>query len=350
MLLSVIIVSYRVPYFLDLCLRSVKAALNGLDAEVIVVDNHSADGSVDLLRPLFPEVKWIVNSENTGFARANNEGLRQASGDHILFLNPDTVLPEDFVHRCLAFFRSLEHPGAIGVRMIDGNGRFLKESRRGVPTPWVAFCKLAGLTALFPRSRRFARYYLGHLPPDQPHPSPVLSGACFLVSRAALEKTGPFDETFFMYAEDIDLSYRLEKAGYTNYYFPGTTIIHFKGESTRKNIGYTRQFYKAMIQFRRKHFRGGSGLFLPDAVIWLRGALSAIGKPFTRVRGAEGSRRGQEAAGRIIYCIGKEFTFKSAIEALQTKSPKQTAAFHAEGGLAIISSSRSDKPGEIRIL
>src|SRR5580692_1396037 len=213
--ISVIIVNYRVPYFLELCLHSVRKALQGLDAEIIVVDNHSGDGVVDLLRPLFPEVNWIVNTENEGFSLANNQALSQSTGDNILFLNPDTVVPEDFVRRCLSFIGTVPNAGGLGVRMIDGSGRFLRESRRGFPTPWVAFCKLSGLTALFPRSRRFAQYYLGHLPSARTSPAPVLSGACFFVSRSALDRVGSFDETFFMYAEDIDLSYRLETAGYT---------------------------------------------------------------------------------------------------------------------------------------
>jgi GT2 family glycosyltransferase len=413
MVLSVIIVHYRVPYFLDGCLRSLAKALEDLDAEIIVVDNHSADGSVELLRPSFPNVNWILNPVNTGFAHANNLGLREATGEYILFLNPDTLLPEDFARSCLSFAGSLPHPGALGVRMIDGNGQFLRESRRGLPTPWVAFCKLTGLTALFPASRYFAKYYLGHLPADQPHSVPVLSGACLLASRAALEKIGPFDETFFMYAEDIDLCYRLEKAGYSNYYFPGTTIIHFKGESTQKDIRYTRQFYKAMIQFRRKHFRSGKpGYFGLEPAIWLRAGLSAIrnaagrfargitvrprkprriwltGDPaaMTRLSNivwaasgattastadaattapgsrtlADGSRTlapGSRVlapelavADEIIYCIGNDFSFKSAIQALEKKDPAQIAGFYVAGSQAVISSARSDKRGEIWIL
>ena len=379
MLLSVIIVNYRVPYFLDLCLRSVKAAIRGMDAEIIVVDNHSADGSVAVLRPLFPGVKWIESDGNLGFARANNIGLAQASGEFILFLNPDTVVPEDFAHRCLGFFQSTGDIGALGVRMIDGAGQFLKESRRGFPTPWVAFCRLSGLTALFPRSRVFARYYLGHLPVDRTCAAPVLSGAFLFVSRKVLSRVGPFDESFFLYGEDIDLSYRLGKEG-ENYYFPEVTIIHFKGESTQKDIRYTRQFYKAMIQFRRKHFhRGLPGAFLLDPAIWVRGALSAIGKRITRTRRPGKPRRtalvGDPAAMRhlrermgpermdgeiittdpntadhLIYCIGETFTFKSAIEALEKKNPAQTAAFYADGGLAVVGSARSDTRGEIRIL
>jgi N-acetylglucosaminyl-diphospho-decaprenol L-rhamnosyltransferase len=401
MLLSVIIVNYRVPYFLELCLHSVRRALEGLDAEIIVVDNHSGDGSVNLLRPLFPEVKWIVNTENAGFARANNQALRQSNGDNLLFLNPDSIVPEDFARKCLGFMRSItpipdsfipdssnpsvSPPGGLGVRMIDGSGRFLRESRRGFPSPWVAFCKLSGLTSLFPHSRYFARYYLGHLPADQPHPASVLSGACLWVSRSALDKTdapdktGPFDETFFMYAEDIDLSYRLESTGYTNYYFPGVTIIHFKGESTPKDIRYIRQFYKAMIQFRRKHFR--LSVFSRAAIetaVWLRAAVSAgvsaaasriphsskprrtwlTGDPegIARVRPALAASHERTAAtdeheaDEIIFCIGNEFTFKSAIEALEKKDPAQSAAFFAVGCHAVVGSASRNGKGEILIL
>ncbi|HLX66717.1 MAG TPA: glycosyltransferase family 2 protein [Puia sp.] len=407
MLVSVIIVNYRVPYFLELCLHSVRKALAGLDAEIIVVDNHSADGGVDFLRPLFPEVNWIVNAENEGFSRANNRGLEHATGDYIVFLNPDTIVPEDFARKCLGFIQSVtpnpappstdpfdpdpfdpgppdpsvRPPGALGVRMIDGSGKFLKESRRGFPTPWVAFCKLSGLTALFPHSRRFARYYLGHLPADRIHPAPVLSGACFWVTRSALDKTGPFDETFFMYAEDIDLSYRLESAGYANYYFPEVTIIHFKGESTPKDFRHTRQFYKAMIQFRRKHFPlSAFSRALIGTGIWLRAALSAAAIPvprssksrrtwltgdpagIARVRAAlAASEKGPAAsvertapdehhAGEIIFCIGNEFSFKSAIDALERKDPAVNAAFYAAGCHAVISSSRRNGNGEIWIL
>lgn len=379
MLLSVIIVNYRVPYFLELCLHSVRRALQGLDAEIIVVDNHSGDGSVDLLRPQFPGVKWIVNPENEGFSRANNRAVRQATGGTILFLNPDTIVPEDMIRKCIAFIGAAGDVGGLGVRMIDGNGRFLRESRRGFPSPWVAFCKLSGLTALFPRSRRFARYYLGHLPSDRTSPAPVLSGACLFVSRSALEKTGPFDETFFMYAEDIDLSYRLETAGYTNYYFADVTIIHFKGESTPKDTRYIRQFYKAMSQFRRKHFRLSA--FSQAAIgtaTWLRAAFSSglsaaavripqsskprrtwlTGDPegIARVRSALAFSRErtpateERRADEIVFCIGNEFTFKSAIESLEKKDPAQSAAFYADGCHAVISSSRRDGKGEVWIL
>jgi N-acetylglucosaminyl-diphospho-decaprenol L-rhamnosyltransferase len=390
MVLSVIIVNYRVRYFLELCLHSVGKALSGLDAEVIVIDNHSADGSIEFLRPLFPGVRFIVNTENTGFAHANNQALEHAKGEHILFLNPDTILPEDFVPQCLSFLRSTPRVGGLGLRMIDGSGRFLKESRRGFPSPWVAFCKLSGLTALFPRSRAFSTYYLGFLPETGTHPAPVLSGACLWVSRAVLDEVGSFDSSFFMYAEDIDLSYRLEQAGYVNYYFADSTIIHFKGESTRKDIGYTRQFYKAMSQFRRKHFTRGlpfigkAGL---EAAIRLRAALGAATRLFSpapppapsgqsaatpatpRRTWCIGDPAGVAAvkkqiylsaerteasdprqAEEIIYCIGDGFSFKESIKALESAAlyrQGQQAKFFAAGCHSAVGSASKDNQGEV---
>jgi len=283
MVLSVIIVSYQVKYFLEQCLFSVEKALQGIgDTEIIVVDNHSQDGTVEYLQPKFPTVKFLVQAENLGFGRANNLALDQAKGKYILFLNPDTILPEDFFRICLPFMDKTPAIGAVGVRMVDGSGRFLKESRRGFPTPWTSFCKLSGLTALFPHSRLLAHYYLGHLPEKQTHPAPILSGACMCISREVLERAGAFDERFFMYAEDIDLSYRIEQKGFTNYYIADTSILHFKGESTRKDRRYVRLFYGAMVQFRQKHFTGFfSRIFngLLAIAIRIRASLSSSTPP-----------------------------------------------------------------------
>jgi len=281
MVVSVIIVNYRIKYFLELCLHSVEKAVKGMEAEIIVVDNHSNDDSLDYLLPRFPGVRFLANHENVGFGRANNLALKEARGKYILFLNPDTVLPGDFAALCLAFIEATPRIGGLGVRMIDGSGRFLPESRRGFPSPWVAFCKLSGLAAIFPHSRRFAGYYLGHLPADFAHPAPVLSGACLWIASAILQEVGGFDEQFFLYAEDIDLSYRIERAGYTNYYYPGTTIVHFKGESTTRDTGYVRQFYRAMSQFRRKHFGSGMPVFFNwgiEAAIRVRAGVAAVGR------------------------------------------------------------------------
>lgn len=253
--LSVIIVNYNVCYFLEQALLAVRKAAARLDAEVLVVDNHSGDGSVEMVRRRFPEVTLICNSQNAGFSKANNQAIRQARGEYILLLNPDTVVEEETFVRCCRFME--EHPkaGALGVKMLDGQGNFLPESKRSLPTPEVAFYKIFGLATFFPKSKRFGRYHLSFLNPDQVHEVDVLSGAFMLLRRAALEQVGGLDEGFFMYGEDIDLSYRIQQAGYLNYYFPHTRILHYKGESTRKSsVNYVIVFYRAMLIFARKHF------------------------------------------------------------------------------------------------
>ena len=261
--LSVIIVNYNVRHFLNQCLHSVRKALRNIEGEIIVADNNSVDGSCLMIEKDFPEVILIRNTRNEGFSKANNRAIGIARGQYILLLNPDTVVQEDTFEKCLAFMDQHPEAGALGVKMIDGKGHFLPESKRGLPSPAVAFYKMSGLFSLFPRSSRFNRYYLGHLPADQIHEVDVLSGAFMLIRKAVLEKTGLLDESFFMYGEDIDLSYRIQKAGYKNYYFPETTIIHYKGESTKKgSLNYTIVFYKAMIIFARKHYsRHYAGLF-----------------------------------------------------------------------------------------
>jgi GT2 family glycosyltransferase len=252
--LSIILVGYNVKYFLEQCLHSVRMATNGIEAEVFVVDNHSTDGSADYLRPKFPEVLFIENKENRGFAAANNQAIRLCRGEYVLLLNPDTLIGEESL-RTLCFFMD-EHPGAGGasVKMINAHGVFLPESKRSFPSPWVSFCKLFGLSQLFPHSKLFARYSLPYLNPNQPHPVDVLSGAFLMLRHEALDKTGLLDESFFMYGEDIDLSYRLALNGYTNHYVP-ERILHYKGESTRrKDHTYLKNFYGAMLVFYRKHY------------------------------------------------------------------------------------------------
>ena len=267
MTLSIIIVNYNVKLLLKDCLDSVARASENIEAEVIVADNASSDGSIGYVQPIFTNVKFICNTVNEGFAKANNKALTFASGQFILFLNPDTVVPGDCFEKCLRFFSSHPDAGALGVRMINGDGHFLKESKRGFPTPLVSLWKMTGITGLFPRSPLFARYYLGHLDENSDHEADVLSGAFMMVKKEVLQKTGGFDERFFMYAEDIDLSFRIKKAGYKNYYFAGTTIIHYKGSSTKKDIRYVRQFYKAMSQFVKKHYGLGPYSFFLDAGI-----------------------------------------------------------------------------------
>ena len=253
--LSVIIVNYNVQYFLEQCLQSVFNASAGLEMEVIVADNDSVDGSLEMLRQKFPRVKLIANQQNLGFSKANNQALAIARGRYCLLLNPDTVVEDDTFHKVIGFMDQHPEAGALGVKMLDGKGNFLPESKRGLPTPQVAFFKIFGLSRLFPKSRLFGKYHLGFLDKDKIHQVEILSGAFMLIRREALEKTGPLDESFFMYGEDIDLSYRILQAGYKNYYFPETRIIHYKGESTRKSsINYVFVFYNAMVIFARKHF------------------------------------------------------------------------------------------------
>ncbi|HLO57829.1 MAG TPA: glycosyltransferase [Bacteroidales bacterium] len=278
--LSVIIVNYNVKYFLEQCLHSVMKAIEGIRAEVFVVDNHSADGSVQMVRDKFPDVKLIANAVNAGFAKANNQAVRMATGRYVLLLNPDTVVQEDSFTSCISYMDSNPDAGCLGVKMIDGKGRFLPESKRALPTPAVAFYKIFGLSALFPHSHRFGKYHLGFLDKDKIHDVDVISGAYMFMRRSALEKTGLLDETFFMYGEDIDMSYRFNLAGFRNVYYPRTTIIHYKGESTRKgSINYVLVFYRAMIIFAQKHFKGNSFRlysFLIHLAIYFRAGFSIL--------------------------------------------------------------------------
>ena len=253
--LSIIIVNYNVKHFLEQCLKSVYKALNGIEAEIIVVDNNSVDGSLNLIREKFNEVILVSNKKNSGFSVANNQGIKMAKGNNILLLNPDTIVQEDTFIKCLEFLDNHKDAGALGVKMYDGNGRFLPESKRGLPTPIVAFYKIFGLAYLFPQSKVFGSYHLGFLSKNKDHKVDILSGAFMMIKKEVLEKVGLLDEAFFMYGEDIDLSYRIKKAGYENYYFSQTNIIHYKGESTKKSsINYVFVFYRAMVIFAEKHF------------------------------------------------------------------------------------------------
>ncbi|HMI77248.1 MAG TPA: glycosyltransferase [Ferruginibacter sp.] len=287
MQLSVIIVNYNVKYFLEQCLYSVQKACRNMEAEIIVADNYSADGSKDFLEPRFPAVKFIWNNNNVGFAKANNQAIEIAKGEYILFLNPDTLVPEDCFEKCLDFFRSNDHTGALGIRMIDGSGKFLKESKRAFPSPLTSLYKLSGLASLFPRSRTFARYHLGNLPEKENHEVDVLAGAFMMTPKSVLGRIGNFDERFFMYGEDVDLSFRIQQAGYKNYYFAESSIIHFKGESTKRgSLNYVRLFYKAMSLFVKKQYSGskaGIYIFLIQLAIIARASFSAIANLLKRI-------------------------------------------------------------------
>ncbi len=255
MKLSIIIVNYNVQHFLEQCLHSVHKAVKNVSSEIIVVDNNSVDGSIAMLKKKFPEVTLIENKKNTGFSFANNQAIKISKGEYILLLNPDTVVEEDTFEKIILFMDAHPDGGGLGVKMLDGKGNFLPESKRGLPTPAVAFYKIFGFSRIFPKSKIAGKYHLGFLDKDKTHEVEVLSGAFMLLRKSVLDKVGLLDETFFMYGEDIDLSYRIILAGYKNYYFPETRIIHYKGESTKKSsVNYVFVFYKAMIIFAQKHF------------------------------------------------------------------------------------------------
>jgi GT2 family glycosyltransferase len=276
--ISIIIVNYNVEYFLEQCLNSVKKALQNVTGEVFVVDNNSIDNSVEMVRAKFPEYTLIANKDNLGFSKANNQAIEISKGEYVLLLNPDTVVEEDTFEKVIRFMDEHPEAGGLGVRMLDGKGKFLPESKRGLPTPLVAFYKIFGLSKLFPKSKRFGQYHLGHLSEFETNEIEILSGAFMLMRNETLQKVGHLDEAFFMYGEDIDLSYRIIKGGYKNYYFPETRIIHYKGESTKKSsVNYVFVFYRAMVIFAEKHFsQKNAKLFslLINMAIYLRAGMA----------------------------------------------------------------------------
>lgn len=291
--LSVIIVNYNVKYYLDQCIRSVLRAFEEMNtpAEIIVVDNHSADGSVDYLeqrypQKLFPMVRFVRSAHNLGFARANNIAIRQSRGEYVLLLNPDTIVGEDALKASVDFMDVHEDAGAVGVRMLGAQGRRAMESRRGLPTPMVSFFKMLGFCNRWPHHRLFGKYYMGYLPWDEPSQIEVVSGAYCMLRRKALDEVGLLDEDFFMYGEDIDLSYRVLKGGYHNYYLP-VDILHYKGESTQKSsFRYVHVFYEAMLIFFRKHYSGMTFLLsLPiKTAIYAKALMALVGMLSERVR------------------------------------------------------------------
>ena len=302
--LSVIIVNYNVKYYLDQCIRSVLRAfevmkkasssdssVNEEVAEIIVVDNHSADGSVDYLEKrypqmLYPMVRFVRSAHNLGFARANNIAIRQSRGEYVLLLNPDTIVGEDTLKASVDFMDAHEDAGAVGVRMLGAQGRRAMESRRGLPTPMVSFFKMLGFCNRWPHHRLFGKYYMGYLPWDEPCQIEVVSGAYCMLRRKALDEVGLLDEDFFMYGEDIDLSYRVLKGGYHNYYLP-VDILHYKGESTQKSsFRYVHVFYEAMLIFFRKHYSGMTFLLsLPiKTAIYAKALMALVGMLSDRMR------------------------------------------------------------------
>ena len=342
--LSVIIVNYNVKYYLDQCIRSVLRAFEEMNtpAEIIVVDNHSADGSVNYLeqrypQKLFPMVRFVRSAHNLGFARANNIAIRQSRGEYVLLLNPDTIVGEDALKASVDFMDVHEDAGAVGVRMLGAQGRRAMESRRGLPTPMVSFFKMLGFCNRWPHHRLFGKYYMGYLPWDEPSQIEVVSGAYCMLRRKALDEVGLLDEDFFMYGEDIDLSYRVLKGGYHNYYLP-VDILHYKGESTQKSsFRYVHVFYEAMLIFFRKHYSGMTFLLsLPiKTAIYAKALMALVGMLSDRMRkslgffapsaeGAQhyvfvGSLEMQDACRDIARRLGLDAEFHDS-EVLEDKS------------------------------
>lgn len=283
--LSIIIVNYNVKYFVEQCLHSVFRSEGNLTMDVWVVDNASSDGSIQYLEPRFPQVHFIANKENVGFARANNQAIRQCTGRYVLLLNPDTFVAEDTLCRCVEQLDANPEIGATGVSMYGFRGDFALESRRSLPVPFTSFCKMTGLTRLFPKSRLFGRYYMQFLDPAESSPIEVISGAFNMLRREAIEKVGLLDEDYFMYGEDIDLSYSVMQAGWKNWYFP-YPIVHYKGESTQKtSYRHVRNFYDAMLIFINKHFRKRYrfSLWILRAAVYLFATLVMIGRTIQRI-------------------------------------------------------------------
>ena len=253
--LSIIVVNYNVKHFLKQCLQSVYVSAKHISSEVIVVDNNSVDGSVEMIKNNFPNTIIINNKKNVGFSKANNQAIKIAKGSIVLMLNPDTVIQEKTLKYVLNFINITNNVGAVGIKMVDGKGNFLPESKRSLPKPSTAFYKIFGLSRVFPNSKKFGKYHLNFLDKDKIHEIDVISGAFLMTKKSVLEEVGFLDERFFMYGEDIDLSYRIQKKGYINYYLPDHSIIHYKGESTKKtSVNYIFTFYNAMILFVKKHY------------------------------------------------------------------------------------------------
>ncbi len=282
-----------------------KAAVN-IETEIFVVDNNSTDGSKEYLVSKFNDVKFIWLPENVGFSKANNIALKEATGVYVLFLNPDTIVPENCFSSCIQFLKENNNNGALGIKMIDGSGHFLKESKRGFPSLTASFFKLSGLTALFPDSKFFAAYYMAHLPQNKNAEVEVLAGAFMMIPKTILDKVGSFDEQFFMYGEDVDLSYRIKKAGFSNYYFADSTIIHFKGESTKKqDAKYINTFYDAMKLFVAKHYsKFNSTVF--SFLIW---AIASFKKKFLLFFGKKDKTKASKKSVSLL--IGESSKIKT---------------------------------------
>lgn len=318
--LSIIIVNYNVKHYLEQCLNALMKALSNIDAEVFVVDNHSSDDSVQYLTPRFPSVSFISSKHNLGFSRGNNLAIEKSSGEYVLLLNPDTIVTEDSIADVLQFMDKHTKTGGVGVRMLKSDGTYALESRRGLPTPLTAFYKMSGLCAKYPTHKKFGKYYMGYLSWDKPEQIEVMSGAFCMLRRSALDKVGLLDQDFFMYGEDIDLSYRLLKGGYENWYYP-TDILHYKGESTQKtSFKYVHVFYEAMLIFFKKHYGGSSFFFsFPIKVaIYSKAFIALMGMQVHNIKKSLGLLRIKPRKQDLYIIIGeKEMIEKCSAKAQQ---------------------------------
>ena len=333
MKLSIIIVNYNVKYYLEQCLTSVERALAGIEGEVTVVDNHSSDGSLAYLKPRFPHVTFIESNHNLGFARANNIAIRQSRGEYVLMLNPDTIVGEQTLKEVMAFMDSHPKAGAAGVQMLKANGEKANESRRGLPTPMTAFYKMTGLCARYPKHKRLGHYYMGYLPWDEPGQIEVISGAFLMVRKSVLDKVGLLDEDYFMYGEDIDLSYRILKGGYENWYVPAR-ILHYKGESTQKSsFRYVHVFYEAMLIFIRKHY-GHLGFLLGIPIrvaVYAKAAMALVSMQMHKIKRMMGfaDDRGRE---RVAFTLAGTEQMKQECQRLMSRKGLATAVNAAAEG------------------
>ena len=319
--LTIVIVNYNVKYYVEQCLLSVERALANSSSVVYVVDNHSKDGSMEYLKPRFPWVQFIESNHNLGFARANNIAIRQSESEYVLLLNPDTIVGEQTITDAIAFMDAHPNAGAAAARMLKTDGTPARESRRGLPTPWVAFYKMTGLCNRFPTHRHFGHYYMGWLPWDKPSQIEVVSGAFCLLRRKALEDVGLLDEDFFMYGEDIDLSYRILKGGYENWFMP-LNILHYKGESTQKSsFRYVHVFYDAMLIFFRKHYAHAS-LFISipiKAAIYMKALSELVKMQVGKAKEALGFHRKKNLPTPYYIFIGRQETLQNCKALAQAK-------------------------------
>ena len=316
MKISVVIVNYNVKYYVGQCIDSVRRALQGIDSEIIVVDNHSRDGSVDYLSKI-EGVRIIESGHNLGFSKANNIAIRQSTAEYVLMLNPDTIVAEDAIRMIIDFADSHPQAGGIGVRMHNDWGTTARESRRGLPSPMTSFYKIIGLSKRLPQHRKYGRYYMGWLPWNSPSRIEVVSGACFLVRRKALDEVGLMDEDYFMYGEDIDLSYRLLKGGWENWFVPAD-IIHYKGESTQKtSFNYVHVFYNAMLIFMRKHYSHLSRLIIwpLQIAVYFIALLALMATLFDRMKKSLGFGGRYKREFPVLYLEGSD-TMKEKCRAI----------------------------------